>query len=116
MPKKRKRHADRRGSLRELRVQPLTLARHRTKIRQFFAWLELNWKEPLNTAEDVDAGLSEYLEMLWQDYEPEAWAAGALSAIMRLLPRVRRQLTISRFYLANWRRGVRRSRAIPLTP
>ena len=64
--------------------------------------------------EEFDRAAADYVEHLWQVDAPESHAVEFLSAVARLVPRARRGLPTTAFYVANWRRTVRRQRAQPL--
>ena len=62
-----------------------------------------------------DQALAEYIHHLWMDDQPESRAVDTVSGAKRLLPALRRHLTVTQFYIHNWRRTVSRCRALPLS-
>ncbi|CAK0857154.1 unnamed protein product, partial [Prorocentrum cordatum] len=74
------------------------------------------WPALPHSLEELDARASEFVDHLWGEGEPESWATDIASGLKRLVPRARKALTVTGFFLNNWRRTVSRCRALPFTP
>ena len=102
-------------NLREVCIREKTRRRYRTMVREFFVFL-FAYKIPLaRSVEELDGQGGRYLEHLWEDDRPEGWATDFVSGLKRLLPAMRKQLYVTSFLLANWRKSLQRRRAMPLT-
>ncbi|CAK0851904.1 unnamed protein product, partial [Prorocentrum cordatum] len=66
--------------------------------------------------EELDIRASEFIDRLWAEGEPEGWAIDFASGLKRLVPRARKALVVTGFFLNSWRWTVSRSRASPFTP
>ena len=80
-------------------ISPRTVKRYSTAVLHYFAYLVMfNLTYP-ESPEELDQSLSEYINMLWQEDEPLGYAQDLVHGFVRFLPRVRRNLAISRQYL-----------------
>ena len=107
--------APRRGTLREVGVAKTTLRRYKIRVNSFFLFLELRGYRLPRAMEELDTRASEFVDHLWLEGEPEGWATDFASGLKRLVPRARKGLVVTTFYLNNWRRTVTRRRALPFT-
>ena len=106
----------RKRPLREVGILDKTRKRYLVMLQRFLSHLrDLHVRLP-QTCSELDARAAAYMEELWQDDRPEGWAADLLSGIKRFVPVARKGLHTTTFLFNNWRRTVRRVRAMPLTP
>ena len=63
----------------------------------FLNYLDLFEHEVPSAPYALDAAAGEYLDHLWQEGEPEGWAADFVSALKRLVPASRRHLSTCNF-------------------
>lgn len=104
------------GHIKYAGLQIGTIRKYNMAIRKFFIWLssaERPWPKSLDS---LDEALSEFINHLFQDDQPQGWASDAVCGFKRFYPKCRKSLQISSSYLRNWTRSVSRTQALPLTP
>eukprot|EP00971_Amphidinium_carterae_P120990 2396895-Amphidinium_carterae.1 len=102
------------GSLASLLVSPTTLTRYRIAVQRFLRWLDsegISYPDSLQMCDDV---ASHYLEVLWHEGEPKAWAADCLSGLHHFCPYTRRHLPQAWRLYGAWGRHELPLRASPL--
>lgn len=105
-----------RQHLSRIGIGPATDKRYRSQLLSFFRWLSVqNFALPSSVPE-IDLLASEYVNHMWQEHEPFGYAGDLISGLIEYVPATKRGLPVTRQYHANWKRTIRRQRAIPLTP
>ena len=104
-----------RPHLRYVGIQPAIAIRYRTALRHFFAFLDSHHIPAPRTLEDLDDIGAEYINELYQDDRPLAWAGDFMCGIKRFYPRCRRAMGTTNLFYKNWAKSITRSRALPLS-
>ena len=63
------------GKLRDIVIAKSTRIRYDEAVKRFFSWTETSACRD----EDTQDQMAEYVEALWEDGDPRAWAGDALS-------------------------------------
>eukprot|EP00438_Fugacium_kawagutii_P010981 Skav206612 [mRNA] locus=scaffold1562:77884:84170:+ [translate_table: standard] len=101
------------GKLSDLVVKAGTLQKYHQQFNRFHDWATAN-QLPLNTALDIDATASQYIEGLWADGFGRAEASYFVAALQFMLPHIRHHLPLSWRLVKTWSRHEMPTRAVPL--
>ena len=83
------------GPLRNSVVREGTGRRYQLAMMRFTVWLRLQNRQCPRTPAQADTVIPEYIEMLWAEGEPKAWAGDTVSAMLFFYPCCSRRLTDS---------------------
>ena len=112
----RKRDRQALGSLQSLVVAPATCDRYFAAVSRFLEFLQAHsFKYPRDFAA-LDAKVCEFIEMLWHDGEPKAFASDCLSGLGHFIPQCKRFLVGAWRLHGSWTRAELPARALPFTP
>ena len=104
-----------RRHLKETNIKQKTLDRYHEALHRFYQWLRrCRYRLPRDVV-TLDFVASEFINSLWEDHAPHAWASLFLSALSRLVPAASAHLATSRRWMRNWTGTLRRKRALPLS-
>ena len=103
----------RRMPLREVGILAATRTRYLKRISEFVSYLDRSGRALPESPPALDAAVAEYIEHQWTTGGSEASGAALISALARFVPEARRHLPQASFLMANWRRTVKRRRALP---
>lgn len=115
---KRERKVERQqlGTLQELVVQKGTYTRYLTAVSRFLDFLRcLGYSYP-DTYSKLDLKVCEFIESLWHEGEPKAFASDTISGLGHFIPGCKRSLVGSWRLHGSWSRAELPDRALPLTP
>ncbi|CAK0841817.1 unnamed protein product, partial [Prorocentrum cordatum] len=102
------------GKLQDQVVTAGTLARYRQQVKGFLIWRSAELDDPSVEA-DLDEQLMAYIEVLWAEGDPKAYANDLVAGIQHFMPRYRRALNGSWRLLGAWARAELPVRAPPLS-
>ena len=103
------------GSLKSLTVQPLTKARYKKGLDQFFTYLRTEGLSLPTKRDAMDDVVADYLEYLWGEGEGRAVASNFLAALQDFDPKLKGCLPGSWRLMKTWTTHEIPSRAPPLT-
>ena len=103
------------GSLQERRVSAATLRHYQIRFATFLLWLHASVHMPANMF-NLDHPLAEYIEYLWNEGEPKAWANYTVAAVQFFLTHSRRHLNLSWSLVKVWGKIEMPAQAPPCTP
>ena len=112
----RKRDRQALGTLQNLVVAEGTRTRYFEAVSRFLLFLKTFGLGYPRSLTSLDARVSEYLEMLWQDGEPKSFASDCLSGLGHFLPQCKRHLVGSWRLRGSWTRAELPARALPFLP
>ena len=95
-------------------IKPKTRQRYERQIERFFTFLRQNDTPLPTTFRKLDEMLAEYIDHMFLDDEPVAYAGDLISGFSRFYPASRLQIPITRLWFRNWQREVIRVRALPI--
>ena len=104
------------GTLQSLVVAPSTHTRYFQAVSRFLEFLQLHGFRYPSTFPLLDAKVCEFIEYLWHNGEPKAFASDCLSGLGHFIPSVKRHLVGGWRLHGSWTRAELPARAIPLTP
>ena len=82
----RKRERQKLGRLQELVVQKGTRTRYLTAVSRFLEFLQMqNYSYPCSFTK-LDSKVCEFIEILWQEGEPKAYASDTISGLGHFIP------------------------------
>ena len=101
--------------MRLVKIQAASIQRYDKAMVLFFRWLRrCKYAFPSHMS-DLDHLAGEFVNSLWQDYQPHSHAANFVSALGRYLPSCKRHIAVTKQYLKNWTGTLSRRRALPLS-
>eukprot|EP00434_Breviolum_minutum_P036994 symbB.v1.2.032787.t1/scaffold3970.1/size47191/2 len=83
-------------------------------LLDYFVWLEQEAMPVPKTTRKLDDSLAEYLEHLFLDDRPIAYAGHTLSALKRFHPRIRWKIPLAKQYFSNWKQIYVTRQAVPM--
>lgn len=101
-------------SLRFAGLKPRTLRSYNKALLDYFIWLEQEAMPVPKTTRKLDDSLAEYLEHLFLDDRPIAYAGHTLSALKRFHPRIRWKIPLAKQYFSNWKQIYVTRQAVPM--
>jgi hypothetical protein len=112
------RKTDRRalGSLQSLVVAPSTRGRYFQAVSRFLEFLQLHGYGYPCTFSSLDGHVCEFIEYLWHNGEPKAFASDCLSGLGHFIPATKKHLVGGWRLHGSWSRAELPARAIPFTP
>ena len=112
--KKRSLRKVKRVSLKFCGIVLRTRKRYESQLRKFFQFLK-DESLPLPASyRQLDQGLAEYIDHMFQEGEPLGYAGDLLSGVSRWVPHARAHIPTARLWFRNWGREVVRKRALPV--
>jgi len=102
------------GSLAALRVGPRTARRYWTSLQCFFKWMQSEGLLLPGDEDEMDAVVSQYIELTWQEGEGRSFAADTVCGLQWVSPLLKRRLNGSWALLKAWQRSELPARAPPL--
>ena len=115
MRAKRQKERRKSGSLRSHVVKPKTLKRYREAVARFTAWLLFCQLSLPKGAARTDKLASDYVESLWENGDPKAWAVDLSSALLFFAPTVKGRLVELKRLCKAWSQLELPNRAPPFT-
>ena len=88
---------------------------YKTALNRFFAFVDFRFVKKPTSPEALRFAAAEFVNFLYQDDRPIAWAGNFLSAMKRFHPSTADALDLARQYHTNWSRSIKRVRAFPYT-
>ena len=104
-----------RGHLKFVGIRKTTKDRYKVMIQKFFNYLSAENIALPTDLNELDYHASEFVNYLWQSGDSLGYAHDFASGMSRFFPRAKKHLAITRSYLHNWGRTIRRTQALPLT-
>ncbi len=101
-------------SLRFAGLKPRTLRSYKQALSNFFSWLEEETMPIPASTRQLDEFLAQYLEHLFLDDRPIAYAGHTLSALKRFHPRLRWKIPLAKQYFSNWKQIYVTRQAVPM--
>ena len=101
------------GSLHDRIIVPRTLNRYQKAVTAFFVYSHV-YTASAPTSCSLDLDLCSWIEHLWQEGDPKAWAQDARSGLMHFISNLRNQLHGSQRLLKAWSKHELPVRAPPL--
>ena len=92
------------GKLQDQVVATGTLAQYRQQVKGFLIWRSAELDDPSVVA-DLDEQLMAYIEVLWAEGDPKAYANDLVAGIQHFMPRYRRAMNGSWRLLGAWARA-----------
>jgi len=102
------------GSLAALRVGPRTAKRYQYSLRCLFEWMRSEGLSLPSEEDEMDAVVSQFIELAWQEGEGRSFAADAVCGLQWVSPLLKRRLHGSWALLKAWQRSELPARAPPL--
>ena len=101
---KQKKPRPQRQHLSKLGIGPVTDERYRSQLLSFFRWLSVQNFDMFSSVPEIDMVASEYLNHMWQEYEPFSYAGDFISGLIKYVPATKKGLPVTRQYHANWKK------------
>ena len=112
----RKRERTQLGTLQELVVQKGTYTRYLTAVSRFLEFLQMLGCGYPDSFTKLDLKVCEFIECLWHEGEPKAYASDTISGLGHFIPACKRFLVGSWRLHGSWSRAELPDRALPFTP
>ena len=112
----RKRERKELGTLQQLVVQKSTFTRYLTAVSRFLDFLKMQGYPYPSGFAKLDLKVCEFIETLWQEGEPKAYASDTISGLGHFIPSCKRFLVGSWRLHGSWSRAELPDRALPFTP
>jgi integrase len=106
------------GKLADSLISPSLRLRYETAVARYFSYVELLGVELPADGMALDMGLCDFIEHLWENGEPRAYAGDVLSGMGRLAPLTRResqQFPLAWSYFTAWGKHELPERAAPFS-
>ena len=104
------------GPLQDLLIAPKTRIRYRDALKRFFLHHLAENKHMPVVASQLDLAFCRFINALWEEGDPLAYATDALSGIQHFVPALRRNLAGSWRLIKAWKKSEIPTRAPPLLP
>ena len=104
------------GNLHELIVAKATHDRYFEAVSRFLDFMSSMGYEYPTSFQGLDSKVCEFIELLWNEGEPKAYASDTISGLGHFIPACKRSLIGSWRLHGGWSRSELPSRALPLTP
>ena len=104
------------GNLQSLVVAKGTRDRYFLAVSRFLDFLRARMYPYPREFQSLDTRVCEFIETLWQDGEPKAFASDCLSGLGHFIPQCKRFLVGSWRLHGSWSRAELPARALPFTP
>ena len=101
-------------SLRFVGLKKRTLRSYNQALLNYFEWLEDEAMPLPQSTQKLDNSLALYLEHLFLDDRPIAYAGHTLSALKRFHPRLRWKIPLAKQYFSNWKQVYVTRQAVPM--
>ena len=101
-------------SLRFVGLKKRTLRSYNQALLSYFHWLEDEAMPIPQSTRALDESLALYLEHLFLDDRPIAYAGHTLSALKRYHPRLRWKIPLAKQYFSNWKQVYITRQAVPM--
>ena len=101
--------------LKYLGITQRTRNEYKTALNRFFAFVDFRFVKKPKSPEALRFVAVEFVNFLYQDDRPLAWAGSFLSAMKRFYPSAVESMDVARQYHTNWSRSIKRVRAFPYT-
>eukprot|EP00971_Amphidinium_carterae_P336802 6473350-Amphidinium_carterae.1 len=101
-------------SLRYVGLQPATQRKYDNALRYFFRWLSWHSLPLPSSFARLDELAAEFIDHLYLDDRPHAYAACFLCGLRRYVPSARRRTETAGLFFKNWSRVLQPRRAFPL--
>lgn len=104
------------GTLQNLVVQKATRDRYFTAVSRFLLFLKCHGYSYPTSFSTLDNRVCEFIESLWHNGDPKAFASDCLSGLGHFIPQCKRSLVGSWRLHGSWSRTELPARALPFTP
>ena len=95
-------------------ISSSTRSAYAKQVNGFFLHIRLNGLQLPRSMERLDELISEYINHMWLEGEPQGYAGHLLSGLARFMPVTKGKLHTSWQYFNNWRTLVHSVQASPL--
>ena len=97
-------------------LKATTIKSYKQALRRFFQYLEDEELPLPRIFRELDSYLSQFLEHMWLDDQPMAYAGHLLSALRRFMPESRWKVPRAKQYYSNWATSHVARQATPMPP